>query len=336
MLTDLCQKELFTMKKTDLHESFLNLLNNSSRKKSELVSLIGDILKIERESAYRRLNGKVLFTVQEMGMIAQSLNISIDSLLSENTNFLFVPIKMGKPLSHESIDTIIDILEYNINKMALLNNEVSVHMGVVFDTLPIEFCIPHPYLCKFKYFKLGHYYVGKDFNRGYSEWALPERIEKFHQIILDNFWKYETIFYIWDIPVIWNLINDIKYLYSIRILSKDDVENIKKDIHELLYVVEGVAKGTHAGLLPRSGPIEFYLSSINIGLTYYTFFSDEKALAYFRSYFVRSALTEEYNTCMKIYEWVNSMKKVSTLISESGEKDRRIFFEEQHTMVDSI
>ena len=72
------------MKKKDLHDIFIEELQNRGIKKADLVYLISDILKLEKESAYRRLAGKVNFSVREMGILAKALNISLDSLLYQD------------------------------------------------------------------------------------------------------------------------------------------------------------------------------------------------------------------------------------------------------------
>jgi len=46
--------------------------------------------------------------------------------------------------------------------------------------------------------------------------------------------------------------------------------------------------------------------------------------------------SDDYKICIKIREWINSMKKLCTLISDSGIRERRMFFNDQHEVVDKL
>lgn len=69
------------VKRINLHDEFIAALHEKVPKRSELVIRISDLLCIEKESASRRLNGRVSFSIREMGILASELGISIDGLL---------------------------------------------------------------------------------------------------------------------------------------------------------------------------------------------------------------------------------------------------------------
>lgn len=323
------------MKNEDLHYKFIEALKLKIPSKNKLVSVITDTLNIERESAYRRLNGRVLFTVQEVGILAVKLNISLDSLLYSDKAFTSMPFKIHKPLQARSLNDLADLmLESHLSVISrMCENEAE--MGVVFDSLPIELCIPHTNLCRFMYFKWGHYFVGTNEFAKFKNWLLPPRIVQHNSELIEKYKKYKRIFYIWDIPVIWNLAKDIKYFHSIYVLDHEDVGLIKKDLHEMLFRIEEIAKGVRKEPLDE-GNIYFYISNVNIG-TYYSYhLSEDDFCCFFKSYFIQSIVSDDYSIFTNLKNLINSMKTVSTLISGSGEKERRLFFEEQHRIIDLI
>lgn len=66
------------MKKINLHDKFVAELNSKFPKKINLVNPVSNLLNLEKEPVYRRIAGKVNFSVQEMGILSAVLNISLN------------------------------------------------------------------------------------------------------------------------------------------------------------------------------------------------------------------------------------------------------------------
>lgn len=322
------------MHKIDLHERFVESLKGKFNKRSELVNYISETLRIEREPASRRLSGRVSFSVTEIGILAEKLGISLDSLLFKTDSRHIIPFHMEYPKGRTSFDNIIEVLESSVLQLQELSKEPA-DIGTIFDSLPVEFFVPYPDLCKFLYFKWGHFFVGSSEFKDYAKWQIPPKLDSLHKQIIELYDCYRSVIYIWDNPAIWNLANDIRYLMQIDILKADDAQKVKADIHQMLNDLEDIASGgSWNGLTLENS--EFYVSSINIGMTLSYIMGDSKSISFFKTYFVHSYASEDRNFCIHARSWINSMKKVSTLISGSGEKERTLFFKEQHKIVDMI
>lgn len=322
------------MYRINLHERFVQGLKEKFTRRSELVNLISEILFIEKESASRRLSGRVNFSVDEIGILACKLGISLDSLLYPIDSTLMVPFVMNCPKKQTSFDVVIEILEKSVSQHRELIREPA-GIVTVFDSLPIEFFVHYPELCKFLYFKWGHFFVGTSEFKDYRNWRMPAKLDSLHKELMDCYACYQSAVYIWDNPVIWNLTNDIRYLLQIDMLQREDAAKIKADVHRMLDDVEGVASG-----MPNADSAlenkEFYVSSINIGMTVTCITGKNRSMSFFKTFFVNSYTSPDRNFCMSAGSWINGMKKVSTLISGSGEKERTLFFKEQHRIVDTV
>lgn len=320
------------MNKVNLLEKFIEILNAKYPKRHELVSVVEEKLAIERESASRRVSGKVQFTMREVGILAHELDISLDNLLySEEYNS--VPFLMQAPCTAHSMDILIKQMGENISKLeSICNNTTEV--GSIFNSLPAKLYIPHPKLAKFMHFKWGHYFIGSKEFRKYESWRIPDNILAIHDRIMNIQGDFKKVFCFWDISLIWNLVKDIEYFYKIHAINRIDVELIQHDLLGMLDYVEAIAKGT--GKENLDPEIIFYISSVHLGMTYTYFLSNTGCASSFNTYFIRSIFSENHETCMKVRDWIISMKKVSTLISGSGEKERILFFEEQRKIVNSI
>ena len=92
------------MQKKDLHDEFIDELCKKVPKRADLINLVSDILKLEKESIYRRLARKVNFSIREMGILAKELNISIDRLLYKEEDHQWLPVALAIPLKLDSMD----------------------------------------------------------------------------------------------------------------------------------------------------------------------------------------------------------------------------------------
>lgn len=322
------------MEKRDLLMSFVDALNQKVLKKSDLITTITDVLKIEKESVTRRMNGKVQFTIREMGILAKELDISLDQLLYMKHEYTPIQFKMDSPVS-TTMDNLLEYMEEIISILVDQLDSDDLEMGAVVDSLPVELFIYYPNLCKFMYFKWGHNFEGTFKYSNYSEWEMPERTSELHQIIKSLTKKLKKKLYIWDRSLLWNLVNDIKYFSLIHILSPEDTGLIRGELHKMLIDLEELADGT-ATFFSNNEIFEVYVTNINVGITSVYYLSNGNYMSLFKAFFMRSVIHKDHTTGAKVQQWINSLKKISNLISGSGEKERKLFFEEQRFMIDTI
>ncbi len=314
----------------DLLNNFINSLYEKINKRSELVLYIADVLCIEREPANRRLSGKVPFTVQEMGKLSQKLGISLDRLMQNKNENVLPNLKMKIPMSGHFEDMIVN-LESVSNKLEKICRE-EVEVGTAFSSVPVEYFVPYPNLEKFMYYKWGYFHVGSNEYNDYSLWEIPDSLKKANQHLLKISDKIKNRIYIWNPVTIWSMVKEIKYFKSIHAINDEDINHIKGDLHAMLDSIEDQAKmhKTESG-----NKIEMYVSFINHGLNFWYFKTKNDFYVTFDSYFISLDYDNSISS-ISIQEWITSMKKISTLISESGTVERRLFFKEQHNYVREI
>ena len=320
-------------KDLDLNESFLVTLKEKFSKQTALISAVEEILKIERESAYRRIKGSVQFTIREMGILAQRLNISLDNLLvDDQVNVLH--INTISPRTVDSLESIAQSVQKYLEKIKMIEDVPNSEMGVAYAHLPMEFYTPYYHLFKFIYFKWGNYYVGPEKFKDFARWKIPDNIVSYHSNVMSMYNRMNKMIYIWDKAIIWDLVKEIKYFASAGMIEDGDLNKIKSDIHHMLNDLEKLAAA--GGPKNNSEKIELYVSHVKIGLTYSYLWSETYAASYITTLSMLSTVNENRATCKKIRKWIKSMKKVSSLISGTGDKERILFFKEQHQIVDTL
>jgi hypothetical protein len=317
-----------------LLDEFIKALHKKFDKRSDLVQFITDTLKIGKDSASRRLNKKVYFNIDEMGILASELGISLDLFLSYRQGYPFsVPYVLTPPMNYSSIDILTRTVAKSLSYTG--NMGENAELGNMFTFPPVEFLVPYKNLLKFAYFKWGHFNVRSDAFSDYSLWTVPKDLADLSATVLTNYRKYKKVLYIWDVASIWYMMKDIKYLQSVYALDDKNAELIKLDIHKMLYDIEKFAQGNKSDIFGAK-EVEFYVSTGPVGCHFSYYMNGSHGCSIYRSFFVGSDNVSSYEMCTQIKEWMHSLKKACILISESGTRERKIFFNEQHAMVDTI
>lgn len=323
------------MKKIDLHEEFVRALCSKVPKKSDLVNLVSDILSIEKEPASRRLNGRVLFTVREMGILASAFHISLDELLHKEKEYFSIPLYLNSPMKIRSMDSLCDRLDYTLDALRKVLQKPA-ELGSVYNVLPVEFFVFYPTIMKFMFFKWGHYFIGTEEFDNFSRWKLPGRLsnlkERYQQ--LGNI---KTLYYIWDGSLIRSLIGEIRNFYKMHVIKTGEIEVLKNELKDLLLKLEDYLKGIPvSGTFQEIENFQFYISNLNLGFSCTYGVSGSDFIAHYESFFASAKLDHTYQHVEKLIDWVKSLRSISLLISDSARIERRLFFEEQHRIVDEI
>ena len=79
-----------------------------------------------------------------------------------------------------------------------------------------------------------------------------------------------------------------------------------------------------------------YISNINFEATYSYLETSSTQLSLIRIYSINSITTQDPEMFRGLKEWIQSLKKFSTLISESGEMQRIQFFKQQREIISTL
>lgn len=323
------------MSREDLHDAFIGELSRKVPRRADLVNQIADILKLEKESVYRRMAGKVNFSVRETGILAQALNISLDSLLDRDRKVQWLPFVLASPMRLRSMDSFCDMIDRNLEKIREINRGEPAETGNVYNSLPMEFFISSPLLTKFMFFKWGNYFVQSEEFNDFSAWRMPERLAaipaKYGEI-----YNFREAFHIWDSSLIWTLGKEIVNFYRMHVITEAEKRDISHELKELLSRIEQGLNGTYVSDIPFPEELDFYVSSINVGFSSSYYASGDRQLALLQTNFSFSVIENSEDTFQQIKEWIRSFRNISTLLSRSGRIERRLFFENQHKIIDQL
>lgn len=322
------------MKTLNLNQKFLDILVEKYPQKKDLAHMLMEILPIEKEAIYRRLRGEVPFAINELGLVAEALDISIDRLVGYmHINFL--------PQVDQSPDA--DTEEESKNYQALINyidkikeiseQPFSKHVHAM-SYLPLGICAAYPQLLKFMLYLYFHLYGEIDLLKTFHSFRLSDKVRSAFvrmNYYLDHISKTS---YVWDRSLLKHLITNIRYFVAVKLLTIEEVAVIKRDLAQLLDDLEASAV---KGLFKNTGnKFSLFLSSIHVGFTHGYLWSEKSCVSILSMYIIQTVASFDKAICKETEAHIYSLSKLSTLISITGEKERLAFFREQRELVEAL
>ncbi|MDR2148328.1 MAG: hypothetical protein LBE91_17935 [Tannerella sp.] len=312
--------------------NFMEVLYKKYPKKNQLTEALMDLLYLEREAVYRRLRKDVVFPAGEIVKIATSWNISLDEIInldSKQASFKLQLWNCNDPLEQD-----LDKMQMIVQKVKSVKEYPDVEYMEISNKLPrmltAKFsCITRLYMLKWLYQYTNEKVIAL------SKLAQHRDVEKYTGELYAAIRDLPKVTFIWDNMIFSNLVGDVRYFHSINMISDEEKEEIKEELHSLLEYVFSIAT---KGCWPETGnKVTIYVSYINIDTNYYYYYWSGEAKLYCVNIFGRNELyTEDSEIAKKFKIWMQSNKKSSTQISESDEKSRIDFFAKQRQLIDEL
>ena len=320
------------MNKDIWYDHFLKSLYEKYPKKGKLAEALMDLLCIEREAAYRRLRKDVAFPFQEILKIAFTWNISLNEIVginAKNVPFFMRQLSYLNP-SEMELDALRETTQVLQKVIPSFDNE---YMEIC-NKLPRSLIANFTSLNKFYLFKWEYQYGNEETALPYFKTIIPE---KMHKAMVNYYMAIKnvtTLNYIFDHMLFDFLVCDVRYFHSIKLITDEEKELIKQDIHSLLdYMSEVASKGYYK--VPEN-KVNIYISRINIDTNYsylYTKLCKICRIHVFSKYEIYSTDIEMVNRFKK---WMQLKKRTSIQISEVDEIARIEYFTRQRQLVDSL
>lgn len=316
-----------------LHDTFIEILRNKVPDHTLLTNNLVDMLYIGKEAVYRRLRGDVPFTFNEISIIARKMGISLDHLIgtvSERSRpFTFKMTRFAYP---EEVDYVM-IKEYVKVLKNARDEDSDTEMGVAAKMIPDALHLRYTNITRFYLFKWLYQYDN------------IEGIKKFHEVestklmlsILaeskDLYNYIKDVYYVFDKTVFKDIVDDIKYFEKIGLILRKDVEELKENLFSLIDYLENLAI---TGVNELGNKVRLYISNVNFETGYCYINSGKYKLNMVRIFTLYDIYSLDHHSLATASKWMQSLRRGSILISESGEMQRLIFFKEQRDVIGSL
>lgn len=316
----------------NLNAELINAMKRYLPEDSNLANNIMDILYIGKEATYRRLRGEVPFTFAEVATLSQKMGISLDKLVGamrkENAIFDLNLLGYSTPMDHYL--TIIKSYIELFKKLTVA--PVSV-LGVASNVIPPTLYLRYEALSKFRLFKWLYHQEEISVHEHYEELRIPTELMDKQKEFVAVSQQLQSSYYIWDKETFPRLMKDIKYFSDIGLVSKDSVQELKAELLALLEELEDIS---YKGRFRTGKEVQMYISNINFETSYSYVETMDYHLSLIRVFSINSITTFDDVVFKNLKNWIISLKKYSTLISQSNEIERIRFFNEQQEILNEF
>ena len=159
------------------------------------------------------------------------------------------------------------------------------------------------------------------------------KIVKAHKKLSESVKQCPKTYFIWDSNIFLSFIKEIKYFASLNLITEDDVAHLKEELYQLLAIMETLSI---KGEFNEGHKVYFYLSNIDFEATYTYIEKKDYQVSLLRVYSINSMDSQSPQICQIQRNWIQSLKRHSTLISESGEAQRIEFLQKQLAIIDTL
>ena len=315
-----------------IHENLIETIREHLPEGNNLTNYLSATLNIGRESAYRRIRGEINFTFEEIAVLSRELGFSVDNIIGikKNENALF-NIHMLQKMDY------VDIYVNKMNEYARLFRETSQQMEtkarISINTLPYFFHINYEALSKFRIYKWLYQNQKVSPTERYADFILPEKVLNAHKRLYQDIQMVKNVTIIMDNDVFWSMAKEIEYFYKRGLLVDEDLESLKTELLEMVNVLEEWAT---KGVNKNGAKIYMYISAVDLEASYLHYEYGAGQFSQVKIFSISAIDSFDIDLCKIQKEWIESLKRYSVLISESGEMQRFDYMNRQRDYISKL
>lgn len=314
--------------KTTLNETLISKIDIYLPNNTKRIPFLMDLLNLSRESVYRRIRNEIPFTFEEITDISLKLGFSVDEVIGQNSKNR---ILFDTPISESSDPSAIysSILDNSSDIYKRMQKDHKLHTIFTTNYLPLNFCIQFDELAKFHYYKWIHQTQDVPLNFYRSEFIIPSQISTIHKQYRYAVSKVNSMIVILCPNTIITSIKEIIYFYKRRLITRDEFLLLQNDLNLL---IENLEISTQKGINENGTKIRLFYSTLNI-TSNCTWFNNGNETGV--QLWLGSEPVNIYNRMIskKQQNWMESLLKYCTLISQSNEIQRSDFFNQQYEYI---
>lgn len=287
-----------------------------------LIKELQELLNLSKSTLYKRLNGDIKMTLDELMTIAVRYNVSIDNLLPNEQSNITLQLRSmaNQPKSFN------DFLDPILANLSLLNQLDEKDIWYATNELPFFHYMHFPRLAAFKLYVWGRsvWNIKEILN---STFTIASANEDFRELIRKTLGLYESVpsKEFWGIHILDTTLNQIKYCLEGQLFENpEQAILLLQDLDDLLdLLTTNAAKGKKSG----KGSFTLYhnemLYTNNMILIKTAHYGDCLYATYDNPNFM---YTRDPNICEYTNKWFIKLKRNAQCISLENEKYRHQYF----------
>ena len=312
----------------DYNEELIKAMKEKLPRGVNLANTLIDKLYLGKEAVYRRLRGEVPFTLAEAAIISREMGVSLDKLVGSKKGMSAI-FDLNVIHYTDPLETYYSIVDNYVKVFQEIKDDPTSELCTASNIIPQTFYLKYELLSKFRMFKWLYQFEKIDIEHHFEELNIVDKL-------LDrqlDFVRESQEFNHTDSKIFVYLVNDIKYFARTNLISQEYVQKLKKELFGLLDELEEIAV---QGAFKSGKEVSIYIANINFEATYSYIATSSYKLSLIRLFAINSITSHDENVFRNVKEWVDSLRKYSVLISQSGEIQRSKFFKDQREIVNGL
>ena len=291
---------------------------------------LGDLLNISRDSAYRRIRGETILSLEEVKALYLRFGISIDELFSNDSEMVTFHRRVVSPKNYDLEKWQNSILK-NLQFLCTFDKKEMIFSA---KDIPVFHYFRIPELSAFKHFFWMKTLVGyPEFEKlKYKPEAVPDKLLSTAKKAYET---YSTIHSteIWNEEAIYDTLRQIEFYYECGFFHDPAHPGFLCD--QLTGLLTLVQEEAAAGVKANGGLFNLYNNEILIADNTVFARMGEKRCVYVNQSTLNILLTFQEPFCEQTELYLKNLIKKSTLISKTAERERNRFFNNMRSRIEA-
>lgn len=304
----------------NIQSAFLGQIRNKLADNISFADELAELLHVSRDSAYRRIRGETVLSLDEVKKLYEHYGMSVDAIISPDSNMVLI--------NHQPVDFTYSIKEWLkslIQNLRVAKSSTDLELIYAAKDIPIFHYFAFPDLAAFKLFVWSKSVIKDPLYEHllYSPELVPKEILAEAAIASELYASIPTT-EIWSDEVINGTLKQIEFYQDCKYFSNQEIP--AQLYAHLLDLINRIREEVTEGKKSAGGMFELYQNEILIADN--TIFANihHQPMVYLNLNTMDLLTTHQASFCEKTETYLRNLMKNSTLISATAEKERNRFF----------
>lgn len=304
-----------------IQTSFLEQIKGRLSPNLSLADELAEVLNLSRDSAYRRIRGETVLSLDEVKVLCNHYGVSIDAILAPNSEIVSFRHQV---VSYDGF-TFEQWLKYVLDNLNMISTFPEKELIYSAKDFLIFYFFKLPDLSAFKMFfwmktvVRNPEYANEKFNSALVPrelLALGERIyEKYKDLPSTEIWSDEAIS---------ATVRQIEFYWECNLFANEQQAHLLCD--QFLELLDQIRQQAANGKRSDRGTFRLYRNEILIADNTVLFKMGDKRVAFLNHNTLDFLSTSQASFCSQAEAYLQNLINKSTLVSGTGEKERSKFF----------
>jgi len=317
----------------NIQTTFLGEVKKRLPPNLSFVDELAETLNISRDSAYRRIRGETVLSLDEVRTLVKNYRVSLDTLLAPNSEVI--------SFHHQAVDhtsfTFGHWLNSILDKLEMITHFPETDKELIYyaKDLPVFYFFQYPELGAFKMFfwlkAVLHYSEYQTCKFALS--AVPKNFQETGVKIWDRFAALPST-ELWSDETLNVTLKQIEYFWDCGYFhTAADAHLIVNQFADLL---ERIKQWAVTGLKTGGGSMQLYKNEILSAENSILFKMGEKRVIFLTHNIADIMTTSDETFCSRSEAFIRGLLNKAVLISGTGEKERSKFFNQMASKIKAL